>query len=162
MIKEALNLDHLGKKKIGGGLITIEMSLDKTPHKTVHRPFEEEVRRDVVCPHCGLDQSVYGLATWCSDCGEDIFLTHVRAELSVVQTMLEDIQGRRERLGGRVAAKDIENCLEDIVSIFEVVLKAFVVRYKLCRGLSYKNIDQMRKKMGIHSGILVDQLISLK
>lgn len=74
------------------------MSLKPGHKPTVRRPFEEEVRRDVACPHCGLDQSVYGLATWCTDCGDDIFLTHVAAELSVVYLMLGDIERRREYL----------------------------------------------------------------
>jgi hypothetical protein len=115
---------------------------------SVRRPFEEEVRRDVVCPSCGLDQSVYGLATWCSDCGQDIFLTHVEAELSVIRSMLGDVERRRELLGIRVAAKDLENCLEDTVSIFEAVLRVLVKRYQRQVGISDEEIDAFFKKIG--------------
>lgn len=148
MLKEALDLGVSGRKKIGGGLLSIEMSLKPGHRPMVRRPFEEEVRRDIICPHCGLDQSVYGLATWCSDCGKDIFLTHVEAELSVVKSMLADVERRRETLGNRVAAKDLENCLEDIVSIFEAVLKALVRRFMLNNGSLREDIDTFFKKIG--------------
>lgn len=110
------------------------------------RPFEDEVQRDVVCPHCTLDHAVYGLATWCPDCGADIFLTHVETELNVVRTMLGDIERRQETLGRRVAAKDLENCLEDIVSIFEAVLKALFTRHLEGIGHSKEEILQTLKK----------------
>jgi len=148
MLKETLGLGTSGRKKIGGGLFSVEMSLKPSQKPMVRRPFEEEVRRDVICPHCGLDQSVYGLATWCSDCGKDIFLTHVEAELSVVKSMLADIKRRREALGNRVAAKDLENCLEDTVSIFEAVLKALVRRFMSNKGSSREDIDKFFKKIG--------------
>jgi hypothetical protein len=128
MLKNALGLGSIGKRRFGGDLLSIEMSMQPTPKPPVRRPFEDEVRRDVVCPHCGLDQSVYGLATWCADCGVDIFLTHVEAEMNVVRSMLADIPRRRENLGRRIAAKDRENYLEDTVSIFEAVLRALVRR----------------------------------
>lgn len=141
-IKRALGLGPSGKKRIGGGFLSIEMSLKPGPKPIVRRPFEEEVRRDVVCPFCGLDQSVYGLATWCADCGKDIFLTHVEAELAVIRSMLQDVDRRREQLGIRVAAKDLENCLEDTVSIFEAVLKAIARRYKCHNGASGEEADK--------------------
>ena len=148
MFKDALGLDQSEKKTIGGGFLSIEMSLKSGPKLPIRRPFEEEVRRDVICPNCGLDQSVYGLAIWCSDCGKDIFLTHVSAELSVVRLMLADVERRREKLGVRAAAKDIENCLEDTVSIFEAVLKALVIRYKIENGDTEEQINHFFKKNG--------------
>jgi len=148
MIKGALGLGPSGKKKIGGGFLSIEMSLKSGPKPAVRRPFEEEVRRDVTCPFCGLDQSVYGLATWCADCGKDIFLTHVEAELAVIRYMLNDVGRRREQLGIRVAAKDLENCLEDTVSVFEAVLRAIVRRYKCQNGASDDEVDKFFSSIG--------------
>jgi len=147
IFKDALGFDSSGKKIMGGGFFSIEMSF-KAPHKRpLMRPFEEEVRRDVICPNCGLDHSVYGLATWCADCGEDIFLVHIQAELNVVRTMLSDIERRRESFGHRVAAKDIENCIEDTVSIFEAVLRAEVRRHLLESKKSTEEIEQFFKKI---------------
>jgi hypothetical protein len=84
----------------------------------------------VTCPHCTLAHAVFGLAVWCADCGTDIFITHLQAELEVLRKILGEVDGRRERLGPRVAARDMENALEDTVSIFEAVLK-FIYRRRI-------------------------------
>lgn len=148
MIRDALDLDVFGRKNLGGGLISMEISLKSAPLPHVRPPAEEEVRRDVVCPNCGLDHTVFGLATWCPDCGLDIFLTHVAAELAVVRSMAGDIERRREALGRRVAARDLENCLEDAVSIFEAAMKALARRHLAAIGLAHEDIDGRVKKLG--------------
>ena len=148
MISNALGLGPSGRRKFGGDLLSVEMSLKQGSPPTVFRPFEEELERAVVCPHCGLDHAVYGLAVWCSDCGRDIFMTHVKAETDVVVTMLSDVERRRETLGPRVAARDIENCLEDTVSIFEAVLRALLVRRLKDDGKGSDEVDGVLKKIG--------------
>lgn len=148
MIRESLGLGPSGRKTFGGGLISMKMSFTEGSKPTVRRPMEEEVRRDVICPHCGLDHSVFGLATWCADCGNDIFLAHIEAEFSVVRLMLSDIDRRRESLGKRIAAKDIENCLEDIVSILEAAQRALVRRHLIRLGKSDDETDRFWKKIG--------------
>lgn len=130
MMKEALGLDSRGRRRMGGGMFSIEMSMQSSPRRPVVVPFEEELRRDVICPGCTLAHAVFGLAVWCADCGKDIFLTHLAAELDVVRKVLGEVGGRRERLGPRVAARDVENALEDTVSIFEAVMK-FTYKRKL-------------------------------
>ncbi len=149
MIAKTLGLDGSGRRKIGGGMFSIEMSYRPSPLQYVSRPYEDEVRRDVVCPHCGLDHTVFGLATWCADCGRDIFLCHVRGELEVVRRMVGDIDRRREVLGKRVAAKDMENGLEDAVSIFEAALKATVRHVLVNMGATVAEIDAQFKKIGV-------------
>ena len=126
----------------------MEMTLKPSANPPLRRPFEDEVRRDVVCPHCSLDQSVCGLATWCADYGADIFLSHVEAELDVVRAMPNDVPRRRSVLGRRIAAKDFENCLEDAVSIFEAVLKAILRRYLLASSNSEDESQREVKKVG--------------
>ncbi len=148
MISDALGLGASGKRKMGGGFISMELTYKPGTPPHVRRPFEEEVRRDVVCPHCTLDQTVFGLATWCSDCGEDIFLTHVKAELAVTRLMVEDVARREEHLGKRVAAKDLENCLEDAVSIFEAAVKAMVRRALIEQGEDHGEVETKLKKIG--------------
>lgn len=147
MVKDALGLDSRGKRKLGGGLISIEMDFKPSRPKPVRRPFEDEVRRDVVCPHCALDQTVFGLAAWCSDCGEDIFLTHIAAEIAVTRSMLNDIGRREQDLGRRVAAKDLENCLEDLVSLFEAAAKALTRRALKQRGEDTEAVEAQLKKV---------------
>ncbi|MGE0876288.1 MAG: hypothetical protein AB7O31_16625 [Burkholderiales bacterium] len=148
MIKDAFGLEPSGTKKMGGGFISIEMTYKPGTPRQVVRPYEDEVRRDVVCPHCALDQTVFGLAAWCSDCGRDIFLIHVSAEIAVIQSMLKDVRRREQDLGKRVAAKDLENCLEDAVSIFEASVKALVRRALAERGDAPMSIDSQMKKVG--------------
>lgn len=148
MIKDSLRLDSRGKRKLGGGFISIEMDYKPSLPRTVRRPFEDEVRRDVVCTQCTLDQTVFGLASWCSDCGEDIFQTHVLAEIEVTRSMLNDIGRREEILGKRVAAKDLENCLEDSVSLFEAAVKALTRRALIQRGEGKEAVEDKLKKVG--------------
>ncbi|MEF7615936.1 hypothetical protein V4F39_18620 [Aquincola sp. MAHUQ-54] len=148
VIKDALGLGTNGRRKFGGGLISFEMSLKESPLPHVRRPFEDEVRRDVVCPHCTLDQTVFGLAVWCADCGADIFVEHVDAEIAVVRRMLDDVQRRRELLGRRVAAKDLENCVEDGVSLFEAAMRALARVGLKERGISAEDADQRVSKLG--------------
>jgi len=145
MLNDALGLGRSGKKKIGGGLISIEMSMKQGTPTHVRRPFEEDLLRAVVCPHCGLDHAVFGLATWCADCGADIFMEHVKAEYAVVNTILSDVDRRRADLGPRIAARDIENCLEDTVSIFEAVLKAMLSRHLRAAGETGEAIHTLLK-----------------
>lgn len=148
MVRDALGLGASGRKRLSGGLISMEISLKSAPLPYVRPPREDEVRRDVICPACGLDHTVFGLATWCADCGVDIFLTHVAAELAVVRSMVGDIDRRREVLGRRVAARDLENCLEDAVSIFEATMKALARRHLLASGLGNAEVDARLKKIG--------------
>lgn len=148
MIRDAFELGSSGRRKLGGGFLSVEMSYKPSPRPIVRRPLEEELQRDIVCPHCTLNHSVYGLATWCADCGKDIFLAHVEAELDVVRRMLSDVDRRREQLGARIAAKDLENCLEDTVSIFEAALRALVRRHLAGRMTSTDDIDEAIRKIG--------------
>ena len=101
-MRNALGIGPSGKRKFGGGLISIEMSYKSSPPPQVRHPLEEEVLRDVVCPHCGLDHAVFGLAVWCPDCDRDIFMTHVETEFGVVRSILVDMENRQESLGPRV------------------------------------------------------------
>ncbi len=149
MMRDAFGIGSSGKKTIGDGPIKLEFSIKRGSPPSVYRPFEEALQRTVICPKCGLDHGVFGLAVWCPDCGEDIFLTHVEAELRVIQTMLSDIPRRRKDLGPRIAARDEENCLEDVVSVYEAVLRAIVVRELRNRGKTMEEIqDTLKRRVG--------------
>lgn len=143
MFEEALGLGPSRRKKIGGGFLSVELQYKPGHSKSVRRPVEEELKRDVICPHCGLHHAVYGLATWCSDCGYDIFMTHVEREYQTVKDMLIDVGRRRSELGPRVAARDIENALEDTVSIFEAVLRVLIRRHLIQKGKSEDEINEL-------------------
>jgi hypothetical protein len=147
-IESALGLGPSRKKRFGGDFFSIEMSYKPGSLPHVWPPMEEELRRDLVCPKCGLEHAVFGLATWCPDCGSDIFMSHVEREFAVVRHMLGDIERRHNQLGARVAARDVENALEDTVSIFEAALRAMTRRYFRYSGLSESEIeDALRKRI---------------
>ena len=148
ILKKSLGLNATGKKKIDAGLFSIEMSLKPSRPDYVPRPIEEELRRDIVCPNCGLDHSVFGLATWCPDCGQDIFLVHVDKEFDVIERMLSVVDKRRDELGARVAGRDIENAIEDMVSIFEAVMKIITSGHLAKQGAQPDEItDVLEKKI---------------
>jgi hypothetical protein len=148
IVKDALGIGPSGKRALGGGMLSMTLTYKPGTLPSVRRPYEDEVRRDVVCPHCALDHTVFGLATWCADCGEDIFLTHVQSELAVTRSMVGDLERRREALGPRVAAKDLENCLEDAVSLFEAAMKALSRRWLAKAGASEGEVETRLRKLG--------------
>jgi DNA-directed RNA polymerase subunit RPC12/RpoP len=145
MFKGSLGLDSTDKKKLGGGLLSLGISFKPSYKPPIRPPFEELLRRDMVCPNCKLEHAVFGIATWCPNCGLDIFLQHVSKEYEVVKMILDDVENRLHRLGTRVAARDVENSLEDTVSIFEAVLRA-VTRRKLLQSQSSEEVDEFLKK----------------
>jgi hypothetical protein len=146
MLGDALGLGPSKKKKYGGGFLSLGISYKPGSPPHVRRPFEDILKRDIICPHCGLDHSVFGLATWCADCGNDIFMTHVKAEFRVIELMLKDSERREQDLGARVAAKDLENAIEDTVSVFEAVLRIQIRRHLVNKGLPNDEIDNIFKK----------------
>lgn len=139
-IQKGLGLGPSGRKKYGGGMFSIELTYKPSTPRFVSRPIEEELRRDILCPRCGLEHAVFGFAIWCPDCGEDIFLTHLAGELLVIEKVLSVVDKRLAELGTRVAAKDIENALEDLVSIYETVLKIITKRHLITLGSSQGNV----------------------
>lgn len=148
MLKDSLGLDSRGKRQLVGGLINVSIEMKPSPKQQPWRPWEDVLKRDVVCPGCGLDHSVYGLAVWCSDCGGDIFSTHFLGEINVIRAMLADVDRRHELLGERVAAKDVENALEDLVSIFEATLKIELRRFMRSQGISDSEVDAKMRRIG--------------
>jgi hypothetical protein len=143
LLGDALGVTGSGRRTLGGGLVSIEMSMRPAAAQFSGRLVEDELRRDVTCPKCGLNQAVFGLATWCSDCGEDIFPAHFSAEFKVLRKVLGAVEERRLDLGARIAARDVENALEDLVSVVEAVLKVLARRWLVGRGLSVRDADDV-------------------
>jgi hypothetical protein len=143
MLEKAFGLGPSRKKTLGGGLVKMELSYKPGPLPYVRPPIEAELRRDVTCPNCGLEHAVFGLATWCPDCGKDIFVVHVQKEFDVIRSVLGDVTRRREALGPRIAAHDVENALEDTVSIFEASIRAIVRRRLRADGLNEAAVEDI-------------------
>jgi len=147
-MQEALGLGSGGKKRLVDGLIKVDLEMKSSPPKHVWQPYEEILRRDLICPRCTLNHSVYGLAIWCPDCGEDIFPTHVKGEIRVIEAIVGDVDRRRRELGTRVAVRDLENALEDLVSVFEATLKIEIRRYRKAKGDTSDQIAAAMNKIG--------------
>jgi len=107
-LKESFGLGSSNSKRLVDGFITLDLEFKPGYVPPPRAPSEDVLKRDLVCPHCGLNHSVFGFAFWCPDCGQDIFTTHVAAEIAVVRAMLSDIDRRAETFGARVAASDID------------------------------------------------------
>jgi hypothetical protein len=144
--EKALGLGPSRRKRFGGGFLSMELSYKPGTLPHVRPPLEDELRRDVVCPKCTLEHAVFGLAIWCPDCGNDIFMTHVAAERDSLTASLADVERRRELLGARVAARDIENGLEDVVSVFEATLASILRRALAARGTAPDEITTLLDK----------------
>ncbi|MBI3867434.1 MAG: hypothetical protein HY299_02800 [Verrucomicrobia bacterium] len=147
-LQQALGLGSGGKRRLVDGLISVDLEMKSSPTPHVSRPYEDVLRRDLICPNCTLDHSVYGFAIWCADCGNDIFTTHVRNEIRVIEAIVSDVDRRRKELGARVAARDLENALEDMVSIFEATLKMEIRRHRKGKGDTEVAIETAMKKIG--------------
>lgn len=174
-LRNALRLGASGRRRLGGGMFSMEISMGTASLPFVGRPLEEEIRRDIACPGCGLKHAVYGLATWCADCGADIFPVHLSEELSVLRRMAEASEERRTTLGPRVGARDVENALEDLVSVLEAVLKTLTRRHLTSKGCSgddadtllerqvrngFQNLIRARELLTTHTGALLGRLLS--
>jgi predicted nucleic acid-binding Zn-ribbon protein len=142
-IRSALGLDSSGKRVLGSGMITAELSMEPPHFPRVDPPIEMAISRVIKCPNCGLVHGVFGLATWCPDCGSDIFLSHLEKELETISKTISVIEQRRKDLGSRVADRDIENSLEDIVSILEAVLKIIIRKYLLNKGTAVEQVNEL-------------------
>ncbi len=136
-----------GSRRRGSGM---EISLDKQPlhQEPVKLPVEEELRRNLRCPACTLEFSVYGLAAWCPDCAKGMFVDAAQAEFAVIHAALGDVSNRREALGDRVADRDIDNALEDLVSAFEPSVRAMVRQGLIERGRTVKETTEEMRKLG--------------
>ncbi|MCA8942521.1 MAG: hypothetical protein KDB80_08210, partial [Planctomycetes bacterium] len=148
MLRDAFGLRPGQRRKSLGDFMSIELTSRRPTPRLVTPPVEQQLRRDLVCPVCSVAFAVFGLATWCPDCGSDLFLEAVEAEFKVVRAMLGDVQNRRERLGARVAARDLENALEDVVSTFEAVARRLVHRRLLESGMPALDAEKRVKKCG--------------
>ncbi|HZP87092.1 MAG TPA: hypothetical protein VFB54_09760 [Burkholderiales bacterium] len=88
----------------------------KPGHPTPIRYYrEKQLETEIVCANCTLRYSVYGVFSFCSDCGQHHSLQILDKNLEVVGKLLELATGAENALAERL----IENALEDCVSAFD-------------------------------------------
>ena len=64
----------------------------------------------------------------------------------MARRILAAVEDRRSALGPRVAARDIENALEDTVSVFEAVLKSIARRHLVDAGRTSEEVEKLLDK----------------
>jgi len=134
------------RRKIGGGLFSITMELKPARLPNVWKPLEESLRRGLTCPGCSLNYAVFGLSEWCPDCGQSNFLVHVEQEANVIRRSLLDNVRRKDHAGIRVAVRDLENAVEDVVSLFEASMK-FLYSKEVTRRHASEKRDRLLRTM---------------
>jgi len=107
-----LEFDHKPKGAFGIG---ISMKVKPGRATPIHYYREKQLETEVVCDHCTLRYSVYGVFAFCPDCGQHNSLQILAKNLEVVGKMLDLAAGAEKDL----AEKLIENALEDCVSAFD-------------------------------------------
>lgn len=130
--------------------IGISMKVQRGQPIPIHNYREKQLETEVVCVHCTLRYSVYGVFAFCPDCGEHNSLQILDKNLDVVAKMLDLASGAERDL----AEKIIENALEDCVSAFDGFGR------ELCRvyaekarsaskaaKMSFQNLDGARKNL---------------
>ena len=107
-----LEFDHKPKGAFGIG---VSMKLKPGRPTRVHHYREKKLETEMVCTNCTLRYSVYGVFAFCPDCGQHNSIQILDKNLEVVGKMLE----MATREGKVLAARLIENALEDCVSAFD-------------------------------------------
>lgn len=105
-------------KPASNALLGIGMSLKVQPGRPVplHRYSEKRLETEVVCDRCTLRYAIYGVFGYCPDCGVHNNLGILEANLALVEKMLQLAAGLDDP---GLAAKLVENALEDCVSAFD-------------------------------------------
>ena len=75
-------------------------------------------------------------------------MAHVLEEIKIIELILGDVERRQRDLGRRVAARDLENALEDLVSVFEATLKLQIRRWLKVHSMDDEQIESTMKKLG--------------
>lgn len=109
---KTLEFDHKPRGAFGIG---ISMKVKHGRPTPIHFYREQKLETEVVCAHCTLRYSIYGIFAFCPDCGQHNSLQILDKNLEVVGKMLDLAKGA----GAELADKLIENALEDCVSAFD-------------------------------------------
>jgi len=111
--------------------IGLTMKVKAGPPRPIHWYREKQLETHVECRNCTLKYAVYGVFAFCPDCGQHNSVQILEKNLELVNKML-DIAAERD---AEVAAKLIENALEDCVSAFDGFGR------ELCRVYAAKSAD---------------------
>lgn len=114
--------------------IGVSMKVKADPPPPIHRYRERQLETHVECHNCTLKYAVYGVFAFCPNCGQHNSDQVLERNLEVVSRMLDMAAGRDVE----VAAKLVENALEDCISAFDGFGR------ELCRVYARKSSNPSR------------------
>jgi len=128
---KSMEFSHPARGPFGIG---ISMKVRRDPSLPIRYYREKQLETTVVCEHCTLRYAIYGVFAFCPDCGQHNSIQILEKNLDVVSKMLDmaaagDVE---------VAAKLVENALEDSISAFDGFGR------ELCRVHAAKSADACR------------------
>jgi hypothetical protein len=130
--------------------IGISVKVEGGNRTPIHRYREQDLETEVVCGACTLRYAVFGVFAFCPDCGQHNSPQILEANLDLVRKMLD----LAATLEPDIAAKLIENALEDCVSAFDgfgrelaSVHEALASKPKALARLSFQDLDGARQKV---------------
>lgn len=116
------------------GGISVSMKVAQSSRHPIRYYREKKLETEVVCHHCTLRYSVYGVFAFCPDCGQHNSLQILQTNLSLVEKML----GLASEVNEEMSKRLIENALEDCVSAFDGFGR------ELCRIYARKATDPVK------------------
>ena len=130
MLKKSLSPRSSGYRELSReGLLDISLPENSISNAESKNPHFDILKRNLRCPECGQDHTVYGLGIWCPGCGQDIFTTHVLRELHSLRSSVQDIPRREKELGIQTADRDMDRACDELESLFRATINFEAKRY---------------------------------
>lgn len=107
-----LEFDHKPRGAFGIGM---SLKVQAGQGSPIQQYRERKLETEIVCNNCALRYAVYGVFGFCPDCGQHNSLQILETNLAIVGKMLDMVEAADHDL----AAKLVENALEDCVSAFD-------------------------------------------
>jgi hypothetical protein len=133
-------LKKLERRPDPRALISIGMTVKGSPTPIAYYR-EEELEERVTCSACTMDYTIYGAFGFCPDCGVHNSLQIVNANFDLVLKALDLAQAAAADL----AAKLIDNALEDAVSCFDGFGREHCAMQPF--KVSFQSIDAAKDKL---------------
>lgn len=162
-------LKKLERHSFRGGLISMEVKVDRGLPPSVHRYAERELEQHVLCESCGCEYAIYGLFAVCPDCGQhnvfqiletnlDIIRKQATLEENLLAALGEDEASQTVR---DVGSRFVEAACEDLVTGFETCFKELSARHQDSssdptrepRGNLFQRLDDTRDWFADQHGV---------
>jgi len=127
--------------------LSIGISVQTSALPTIATYEENQLKQEVVCPHCRANYAVYGISFTCPRCGGGTLLWHLDSTAQEIRVFLDMPNDILAQLDRRSQEKLLENTLEDVVSFWEGYLKA-LYRHTVRRRYDREQAAQLERQIG--------------